>query len=132
MKLQRTVPSAPALSASTRKAPPTTEEQQMLAAAREIKALQKKREAWRDQLDKVLAETGPSGLPARSTSKLTVPREFTLHGSRSTVFKQCLDPTVEALHRACRRQRREAPSGKSGGSGGGGARLVEWSRREGR
>ena len=31
-----------------------------------------------------------------------------LHGSRSTVFKQCLDPTVEALHRACRRQRREA------------------------
>ena len=30
-----------------------------------------------------------------------------LHGSRSTVFKQCLDPTVEALHRACRRQRRE-------------------------
>lgn len=28
--------------------------------------------------------------------------------SRSTVFKQCLDPTVEQVHRNCRKLRREA------------------------
>ena len=31
-----------------------------------------------------------------------------LHGSRSTVFKQCLDPTVEQVRRNCRKLRREA------------------------
>ena len=31
-----------------------------------------------------------------------------LHSSRSTVFKQCLDPTVEQVHRTCRKLRREA------------------------
>ena len=57
-----------------------------------------------------------------------------LHGSRSTVFKQCLDPTVEALHRACRRQRRSperAPrltyliSGHLGSSYHEGRRVLE-------
>ena len=31
-----------------------------------------------------------------------------LHSSRSTAFKQCLDPTVEQVHRTCRKLRREA------------------------
>jgi len=78
-------PKAPELSTAKRapKAkPPTSEELELLNAMREIKEQQLRRDKWRSQLDKVLADVGTT-LPARSTMQLTVPKEFELHAPRS-------------------------------------------------
>ena len=54
----------------------------MLNAAREIKVMQKQRQKWHAQLNKVLADSG-TYMPARSTAAPTMPQSPELHTSRS-------------------------------------------------
>jgi regulator-associated protein of mTOR len=52
-------------------------------------------------------QTDPRKVVARIGSQLEAQYDQIV-SSRSTVFKQCLDPTVEQVHRNCRKLRREA------------------------